>query len=278
VVVFNFPNGDTVVSEMPDRDYYDIVRQAGSREMVHAQYNIITRPVDKKENYIKRCMGVAGDKLQVVAGKVFVNDKPAQVFPHAKMTYEVLTNGQGFSTDFLEENSIEMRGMNANYYYLNVPNDKVEMVKKLPNVKSIQVDQLPAGYTGDWAYPQDTANFKWNRDNYGPLVIPAKGATVTLTPQNIALYRRIIFNYEGNTFEQRGDKFIINGQETNTYTFKMNYYWMMGDNRHNSADSRYWGFVPADHVVGKASFVWLSYGESGLRWNRLFRGIKTLEE
>lgn len=278
VVVFNFPNGDTVVSEMPDRDYYDIVRQAGSREMVHAQYNIITRPVDKKENYIKRCMGVAGDKLQVVAGKVFVNDKPAQVFPHAKMTYEVLTNGQGFSTDFLEENSIEMRGMNANYYYLNVPNDKVEMVKKLPNVKSIQVDQLPAGYTGDWAYPQDTANFKWNRDNYGPLVIPAKGATVTLTPQNIALYRRIIFNYEGNTFEQRGDKFIINGQETNTYTFKMDYYWMMGDNRHNSADSRYWGFVPADHVVGKASFVWLSYGEGGLRWNRLFRGIKALEQ
>lgn len=278
VVVFNFPNGDTVVAEMPDRDYYEIVRQAGSREMVHAQYNIITRPVDKKENYIKRCMGVPGDKLQVVAGKVFVNDKPAKVFPHSKMTYEVQLRSGGFDTEFLEDNSIEMRGMNGNFYYLNVPQDKVGMLKKLPNVVSVNVDQFPAGFTGDMAFPQDTANFKWNRDNYGPITIPKAGTTVTLSPQNIALYRRIIFNYEGNSFEEKDGKFIINGKETDSYTFKMDYYWMMGDNRHNSADSRYWGFVPIDHVVGKASFVWLSYGAHGIRWNRLFRSIGALEE
>lgn len=278
VVVFNFPNNDTVVAEMPDRDYYDIVRQMGSREMVHAQYTIITRPVDKKENYIKRCMGVPGDKIQIVDGKVFVNDKPAQVFPHAKLTYQVATNGQGFDTEFLEENSIEMRGMNAGVYFLNIPNDKLGAIKALPNVVAVKVDAIAPGSTVDMAFPHDPANFRWNRDNYGPMVIPAKGTTVTLTPQNIALYRRIIFNYEGNAFEERNGKFFINGKETNTYTFKMDYYWMMGDNRHNSADSRYWGFVPEDHIVGKASFVWLSYGEGGLRWSRLFRGIGALEK
>lgn len=277
VVVFNFPNGDTVMEEMPDRDYYEQVRLYG-RARVHAQYNIITRPVDKKENYIKRCMGVAGDRLQVAGGKVLVNGKPAQVFPHSKMTYEVQTNGRGFDTDFLEENSIELRGMNANFAYLNIPRDKVEMIKKLPNVSGVRVFQLPVGDTDDGAFPHDPQNFQWNRDNYGPLTIPKKGETVTITPQNIALYRRIIFNYEGNDFEEKDGKFYINGKETTTYTFKMNYYWMMGDNRHNSADSRYFGFVPEDHIVGKASFVWLSYGKNGLRWSRLLRSIKTLEE
>jgi signal peptidase I len=278
VVVFNFPNGDTVIEEKPERDYYEVCREEGGRDIVWAKYSIISRPVDKKDNYIKRCMGIAGDKLQVIDGIVYVNDKPATQFPHSKMNYIVTTNGQSFSSDFLEENSIEAPGMQGNQYILNIPNDKLDMVRHLPFVTSVKLYEVPKGSTMDWAYPQDTANFKWNRDNYGPLVIPKKGTTVTLTPQNIALYRRIIFNYEGNKLEERNGQFFINGQQTNTYTFKMDYYWMMGDNRHNSADSRYWGFVPEDHIVGKASFVWLSYGDNGIRWKRLFRGIHALEQ
>lgn len=278
VVVFNFPNGDTVIEEMPDRDYYEVCRQEGGPEMVKAKYTIITRPVDKKENYIKRCMGIPGDKVQVIDGIVYVNDKPAKIFPHSKMNYIVQTKGMGLSSDFLEENGIEVKGMEGNAYDINIPNDKLETVKKLPNIISIKLEELPVGSTLDGAFPQDTANFKWNRDNYGPITIPKKGTTVTLTPQNIALYRRVIFNYEGNKLEERNGQFFINGQQTNTYTFKMDYYWMMGDNRHNSADSRYWGFVPEDHIVGKASFVWLSYGPHGIRWKRLFHSIHSLEQ
>jgi signal peptidase I len=157
----------------------------------------------------------------------------------------------------------------------------VDVVRKSPEVSAVTRYSEPAGYVGSpagWTFPQDTVYFKWNVDNIGPLTIPKKGVTVTLTPANIALYRRVISVYEGNKFEERNGQYIINGQPATTYTFKMNYYWMMGDNRHNSLDSRFWGYVPESHIVGKASFVWLSYGEGGLRWSRLFRGIKTLEK
>ena len=219
-----------------------------------------------------------GDKLQIVQGEVMLNDKPAKVFPHAKTTYEVQTKGYGLSNDFLAENHIEVLGSNGVTYYLNAANDQVALLKQQPQVESIAPYTFPAQFTGDWAFPQDTINYKWNRDNMGPMIVPKAGATVTLTPQNIALYRRIIANYENNKFEEQNGRFIINGKEANTYTFKMNYYWMMGDNRHNSLDSRYWGFVPEDHVVGKAWFVWLSYDQDGIRWSRLLRGIPTLEK
>lgn len=279
VVVFNFPNGDTVVAEMPEQSYYDICRAEGGREIVHTKYTVITRPVDKKENYIKRCIGIPGDKIQIVDGIVYVNDKPGQVFPHSKMDYLVETRDPGLSSDFLEENSILVKAVSGSSYVLNIPNDKLQLLRQQPGVASLQLYLMfPKGNTNDWAFPQDPQYFPWNRDNYGPLLIPAKGATVTLTPQNIALYRRIITRYEGNTLEERDGKFFINGTEAATYTFRMDYFWMMGDNRHDSADSRYWGFVPEDHIVGKASFVWLSYEGSlfHLRWSRLLRSVKAL--
>ncbi|MFA6150033.1 MAG: signal peptidase I [Chitinophagaceae bacterium] len=278
VVVFNFPNGDTVVAEMPDQDYYDICRKSGGREAVHSMYTIITRPVDKKENYIKRCIGLPGDKLQIIDGIVYINDKPGEVFPHSQMHYIVETNTAGLSQDFLEDNHIQFLEGAGNKYLLNVPNDKLEILRKNPNVVNIALQQLPRLSTADMAFPHDAVNFQWNRDNYGPFVVPKKGVTITLSAANIAFYRRIIANYEGNQLEEKDGKFFINGKETNSYTFKMDYYWMMGDNRHDSADSRYFGFVPEDHIVGKASFVWLSYEGSlfNLRWKRLLRSVHSL--
>lgn len=279
VVVFNFPNGDTVVEQFPDLDYYALCREQG-RDYVNGVYNIITRPVDKKENYIKRCIAVSGDKLQIKNGKVYINDKPGEVFPHAQSTYRVVTNGTSFSADLLEENGIELPSLfGQNQYLFTLQNEQVDIVRKMSNVVALETFNDPAGYVpsnpGAWVFPHDTVHYKWNKDNYGPLVIPKKGATVQLTPANIAIYRRVIDNYEHNDLEERDGKYFINGKEATSYTFNMDYYWMMGDNRHNSADSRYWGFVPVDHVVGKASFVWFSH-ENGIRWGRLFRSVKTL--
>ena len=285
VVVFNYPCGDTVISEMPEGDYYQACREIG-RESIMNQYKIITRPIDKEENYIKRCVAIPGDVLEIKDARVYINGQPNVLFPHSKLTYLVKTNGgmPALDEDIQVSDNTRPR---PGYLSYNLANDQVELVKKASNVVSVEpMIEYPVGvspsYPRDWVFPLDTANFKWNRDNYGPLTIPKAGVTVNLTPQNIALYRRIIRNYEGNTLEEQNGKFIINGKEATSYTFKMDYYWMMGDNRHNSLDSRYWGFVPIDHVVGKAWFVWLSYGEGGMfkdmRWKRLFHGIHSLEK
>lgn len=279
VVVFNFPAGDTVVTKYPDQDYYMLCRAMG-RDNVLANMEIITRPVDKKENYIKRCVAIAGDAIEVKDARIYINGTVAPLFPHSKLNYLVTTNGNMPAAD----DNLEMaERFNNNFYRYNLENDQVDEMQKTTHVVSVKpLIEYPAGVTpqapSDWVFPHDTANYKWNRDNFGPITVPKKGVTVALTAQNIALYRRIIRNYEGNTLEERDGKIFINGTEANAYTFAMDYYWMMGDNRHNSLDSRYWGFVPADHIVGKAWFVWLSYGESGIRWKRLLRGIGSLEK
>ncbi|MFN5641528.1 MAG: signal peptidase I, partial [Sphingobacteriales bacterium] len=156
---------------------------------------------------------------------------------------------------------------------MTLTHHQVEKIKALPFVgsKGVVKELNTAGFGN--TFPYDTLHFKWSEDNWGSIWIPAKGATITLTPQNIAVYRRIINVYEGNNLEETTNGFTINGKNTNTYTFKMNYYWLMGDNRHNSQDSRFWGFVPEDHVVGKASLIWFSW-KNGPRWNRLFKLIK----
>ena len=283
VVVFNYPCGDTVMTEMPESDYYQACRVNG-RENIISKYKIITRPVDKKENYIKRCIGLPGDVLEIKHARVYINKEPNVLFAHSKLNYIVKTNGK---MPMAGENLEMSQMVNNGVYIYNLENDQVDELKKAPNVLSVDLwEMYPPGVApadpGEWVFPLDVANYKWNRDNFGPLTIPKEGATVELTPKNISIYRRIIRNYEGNTLEEQDGKFILNGKAATSYTFKMDYYWMMGDNRHNSLDSRYWGFVPIDHIVGKAWFVWLSYGEGGMfkdmRWKRLFHGIHSLEQ
>lgn len=284
VVVFNFPAGDTVALEVQqDQDYYALLRNYNNdREFVKNNFTVLSRPVDKKENYIKRCVGIPGDTIEVRGGYLYIGNKLSVQYPHSKMTYTIATNGQVSLDEFIEEQDMNPDEVNydpnSKMYLANLANDQVAAIKKMKGVLAVAPYVLAKNDTRDNAYPNDTANFKWNRDFYGPLVVPKAGQQVALTLQNIALYQRIIANYEHNDLAIKDGKIFINGKESNSYTFQMNYYWMMGDNRHNSADSRYFGFVPDDHIVGKAWFVWLSFGNKGIRWNRLFRSISHLEK
>lgn len=284
VVVFNFPAGDTVALEVQqDQDYYSLLRNYNNdRAFVKNNFTVLSRPVDKKENYIKRCVGIPGDTIEVRGGYLYVGNKLSKQYPHAKMTYTIATNGQVSLDEFVEEQDMNPEELNydpnSKMYIANLSNDQVSAIKKMNGVIAIAPFVLDKNDTRDNAFPNDTANFKWNRDFYGPFIVPKAGQQVTLSLQNIALYQRIIANYEHNSLDIKDGKIFINGKETTTYTFQMNYYWMMGDNRHNSADSRYFGFVPDDHIVGKAWFVWLSFGNKGIRWNRLFRSIAHLEQ
>lgn len=245
------------------------------------------RPVDKKENYIKRCVGLPGDTLQLINRRLFINGQPGYKPRYQQLVYQVGMYPTGY--DLGEEVADDLGVYNiTNEYNEPIPNlysltdDDVAKIQKIPNVMIRLADTLGGrmnpGVAQADVFPMDTNHFKWNQDNFGPLYIPKKGATITLTPENIALYRTLITEYEGHKLDESQFPFRIDGKEATTYTFGMNYYWLMGDNRHNSLDSRFWGYVPEDHVVGKAWFIWMSYDKHGIRWKRLFRSVKALED
>lgn len=277
IVVFNLPEGDTVALEVEEsRNYYDLVRRLG-RDEVWKRYHILARPVDKRENIIKRCVAIPGDTLLITNGIVYVNNEKAFISPHSEMPYWVQTEGEELNAGRMQDMGLidpPVPGDTAGRYQYNLTPGDAAILKTFRVVKSI-VQDIDTSHNRDASvFPHDTAYYHWSQDNFGPLVIPKKGQTVDLNPSTIALYRRIIAVYEGNLLEEKDGKYYINSQPAATYTFKMDYYWMMGDNRHNSLDSRFWGFVPEDHVVGKAWITWLSYDKEGPRWSRFFRTIK----
>ena len=303
IVVFNFPAGDTVALKVQNPDYYTLVKEYG-RDYVWEDKatfgDVIYRPVDKRENYVKRCIGMPGDTIEIRNNQVFIDGKAAKNPEKLQYNYFIETDGSMLSEeqfrllDISKDDRVMINGNNnANLmsflgiqpnaqgqfnpvYHFPMTQKALETAKKLPIIKQVIIE--PDSFGGATYFPVDYPT-GWSRDNYGPLWIPKKGATIPLTEENIGLYSRCIRNYEGNTLEVKKGKAYINGQPADSYTFKYDYYWMIGDNRHNSADSRSWGFVPEDHIVGKPIMIWLSLDkdrgifDGGIRWNRMFRWV-----
>jgi len=295
VVVFNFPVNDTLIDdaqhgsqvtyyqEVRGRMMSDHISEAEARQRVLDQYGdlVITRPVDKREFFIKRCVAIAGDTLQIKNRVVYINGV-AQPLPEFHEFNYLVTTSAPLDPDQLgsigiqdtydqDKNQVQMIGTNS--YIIGMSDGEKVQLKMFPTVKDIQPEVPGTGERSPYLFPYDASN-GWTVDDYGPMWIPKKGATIELNAENISRYSRCVVTYEGNKFEEKDGKYYINGQPATSYTFKMNYYWMMGDNRHNSLDSRYWGFVPEDHIVGKASLIWFSYGNNGIRWKRIFQTIK----
>jgi signal peptidase I len=310
IVVFNFPASDTVALEKYDHkiyamgnfDYYDLVREEAYslmmadsarnnrtrpyqvyenyvKKQIAQKFDVETRPVDRRDNYIKRCVALPGETLQVVNNNVIVNGEKQKQFQGLQRWYSVRTNGTPINPRSLKPFGVsrELADVrhNPNYTFpLTV--SAAEAMKALPGVVSVE----PEGLYSDGQYIRNIFPFDkrypWNLEYFGPLTIPARGTTVEINTLTLPLYRRIIEAYEQNELEVRGDQIFINGQPASTYTFKMDYYFMMGDNRNNSADSRFWGFVPEDHIIGKPRLIWLSVDKEygGIRWNRMFRLVR----
>ena len=283
-VVFGFPHGDTVLTKAPADDYYMLSRTIGREEITRAYGPLKIRPSDKKDHYVKRCVAVAGDTLEIRNGQVYINGTAQEVWPGVQNSYTVVTNGQKINPKHLDDLGVNLRELAytqnlPGYPYMPLTAEMLEKVNRMPNVVSVtqNIDVYPPDYPDSWLtiFPF-SSQYRWTRDNFGPLWIPAKGTEVELTLENLPLYERIITAYEGNKLEVKDGVIYINGEEVQSYRFAQDYYFMMGDNRHNSLDSRYWGFVPEDHIVGKPALIWLSIDgnkkfPNNIRWRRFFK-------
>jgi len=299
-VVFNFPAGDTVVIAYQTVSYYEIVRDTAemlrykdnyyrrkektdkeyynlARLSVWKNFDIVTRPVDKRDNYIKRCVALPGDTLQIINKQVYTNGKPQRAYPGIQYSYFIyLKKGQNIADRVFERMGIYNVQRFENGIVAILTKDELKKINEYSSVQQILEDNRFDQYSMLY-FPNDT-NYKWTINNFGPLYIPKKNTTIKINTGNLCLYERIISYYEKNDLKINNGQIFINGKQVSEYTFKMDYYWMMGDNRHSSLDSRFWGFVPEDHIVGEPKFIWLSLDKNKrlidrIRWDRMFKGV-----
>ncbi len=312
IVVFNFPTGDTVPVKVTNPDYYISCRKTGIdrvnanpslldgyrdasqweinsklRELgkesilLNKEYwgDIVYRPVDRRDNYVKRCIAVAGDTFEIRHNQVYINGEKTENPAGLQHLYHIMTNGVSINQRFLDK--MEISDADAGWLgmgMLPLTEEKLNELKGYPFIRQVTRDEEMPDSTKTQTWPYST-DYNWSRDNFGPLWIPKKGTTVKLSLKNLVLYDRIITAYEGNTLDVRNGDIYINGEKQDEYTFNMDYYFMLGDNRHQSADSRYWGFVPEDHVVGRPLLVWLSLNkdkslfDGKIRFERFFKWV-----